>query len=147
MKNPFEAIVQLLESKKVEYQLLEHEPVYTSEQAAEIRGLSLAEGAKSLLLKANKEFILVVLPGDQKLDSKKVKTIMGTKKLRFASPEEVIDIMGCEIGACYPFGNISEIRTIVDPKLSKNISVSFNPGLHHKTIRLSWVDYACLVQP
>lgn len=147
MKNPFEVIVQLLESEKVAYQLLEHEPVYTSKQAAEIRGARLAEGAKSLLLKANKEFILVVLPGDQKLDSKKIKTIMGTKKLRFATPEEVVDIMGCEIGACYPLGNILEMRTFVDPKLGRNETIWFNPGLHDKTIRLSWIDYERLVQP
>ncbi len=147
MKNPFKTIIQLLESKKIVYELLEHEPVYTSEQAAVTRGLSLAEGAKSLLLKANNEFILVVLPGDQKLDSKKVKTIVGAKKLRFATPEEVVGIMGCAIGACYPLGNVLEIRTFVDPKLGKNESISFNPGLHDKTIRLTWADYARLVQP
>ncbi len=147
MKNPFAAIIQLLESEKVKYKLLEHEPVYTSEQAAKVRGLTLAEGAKSLLLKASREFILIVLPGDQKLDSKKVKTILSTKKLRFATPEEVVDIMGCEIGACYPLGSILGIRTFVDPKLGKNESISFNPGLHDKTIRLTWIDYKRLVQP
>ncbi len=147
MKNPFEEILNLLKTNKVEYQLIEHEPVYTSEQAARVRGLSLAEGAKSLLLKANNSFVLAVLPGDRKLDSKKVKIILQTKKLRFATPEEVVNIMGCEIGACYPFGNILKIRTLVDPKLGTNDGISFNPGLHEKTIRLRWRDYRKIVQP
>src|SRR5438105_338922 len=107
---PYEKIIQLLDQSQILYELLEHEAVYTSEQAAKIRGLSLDQGAKSLLLKAKNDFILVVLPGNKKLDSKRVKQLLFVKDLRFATPEEVKEIMGCEVGACYPFGNIIGIR-------------------------------------
>ena len=37
----FEKIINLLQKNNVNYQLFEHEPVFTSEQAAKVRNLSL----------------------------------------------------------------------------------------------------------
>lgn len=147
MINPFDEIIKLLNKNKIQYQLIEHEPVYTSEQAARVRGLSLSEGAKSLLLKTDDRFILVVLPGDRKLNSKELKKHIKTRDLRFATPDEVVQIMGCEIGSCYPFGNIIGIDTMADIELGKNEYISFNPGLHNKTIRLKYADYQQIVEP
>lgn len=59
--NPYEDIVGMLRANSVVYTETGHEPVYTSEQAAKVRGLSLESGAKSLLLKANSGFVLIVL--------------------------------------------------------------------------------------
>ena len=145
--NPFEQIKKILDTEKVAYQIIDHEPVHTSKQAAQVRGLSMAEGAKSLLIKSNAAFFLVILPGNRKLDSKKIKTLLGTKKLRFATPEEVVQIMHCKIGACYPFGEIIGLKTVVDIELSKNTFISFNPGLHDKTIRIRWEDYQKITKP
>ena len=147
MQNPYLAIQNFLKQSHIEYESIEHEPVYTSEQAAKIRGISLKQGAKSLLLKAKNEFILAVLPGDKRLDSKKLKTLLGVKDLRFASPEEVKEIMGCEIGACYPFGNLIGIKMVIDNSLAVNDIISFNPGVHHVSIKLKWSDYNFSVKP
>lgn len=147
MSNPYEEIVKLLRSKAVHFEELLHEPVYTSEQAAAVRGLQMHAGAKSLLLKAGDEFVLAVLPGDRKLDSKKLREYLGVKELRFAKPEEVKEVMGCEIGACYPFGEIAGVRMIVDPSLSENEIISFNPGVHNKSIKIGWEDYSKVTNP
>ena len=71
--NPYDAIIKLLKDNLINFEVLEHEPVFTSEQAAKVRGLSLDSGAKSLLLKADKNFILVVLPGSRKSIPKNLK--------------------------------------------------------------------------
>ncbi|EKE06157.1 MAG: YbaK/prolyl-tRNA synthetase associated region [uncultured bacterium] len=147
MQNPYEEIIRQLANHSIKYEVLEHEPVYTSEQAAKVRGLSLQQGAKSLLLKADNKFILIVLPGDKKLNSKKLKKMLGIKNLRFATPEEVKEIMGCEIGACYPIGTIIGIKPLVDTLLSQNEIISFNPGVHNKSIKIRWSDYQGLTDP
>lgn len=147
MLNPYKYIIQLLQRNKIEFQLIEHAPVYTSKQAANVRGLNMSEGAKSLLLKTDKIFILAILPGDKKLDSKKLKRALGIKDLRFSTSEEVEKIMGCQVGACYPFGEPSKTKTLVDKSLSLNEFISFNPGVHNKTIRIRWDDYQKLTQP
>ncbi|MCK5095997.1 MAG: hypothetical protein KAR24_01440 [Candidatus Pacebacteria bacterium] len=141
MEKPFKKIQDLLKEELFEYELLEHEPVFTSEQAACIRSTNMDEGAKSLLLKLKNEFVLVVVPGGSRLSMKKLRKHTCDNKSRFARPEEVIDIMGCEIGACYPVGSIIPIRTIVDPTFGKGEYIAFNPGVHDRTIRMKWEDY------
>jgi Ala-tRNA(Pro) deacylase len=93
VKNPYLLIKQSLDRNGIDYQELEHEPVYTSKQAAEVRGESLDEGAKSLVLKIGNSFILVVLPGSKRLSSKKVKDLFNVSEFRFARPEEVVSVM------------------------------------------------------
>lgn len=145
MQNPFETIKDLFNQENVEYELLEHDPVHTSEQAAQVRGMSMATGAKSLLLKTQKGFVLAVVPGDKRLDMKKFMACLeGSKKPRFATPEEVEEQMGCQVGACYPLGNLADIRTILDEPFSRQETISFNPGVHDKTIKLQMSDYLYL---
>ena len=143
---PYGAILKLLAETGVPYEEISHEPVFTSEQAAAIRGMKLEQGAKSLLLKTKEgAFVLCVLPGHKRADSKKLKALLGTKSIRFATPEEVIEHMGCEIGACYPFGNVAGLRTLVDESLGQNDIISFNPGRHDVSIKMRYADYIGLV--
>ncbi len=145
--NPFEEIVKLLKQNAVEFETFNHEAVYTSEQAARTRGESLHSGAKSLILKAGDEFVMAILPGDLKLDSKKLKQILGIKDLRFARPEEVKELVGCEIGAVYPFGSIPGIKMVVDKRLGESEVIFFNPGLHDRTIKMRYEDYIKVTKP
>ena len=85
----FEQIESLLKQRAVPFTVLRHEPVFTSEEAAAVRGSTLSSGAKALVVKAGERFVLVVLPADRKLDSKKARAALGVKALRFASKEEV----------------------------------------------------------
>jgi prolyl-tRNA editing enzyme YbaK/EbsC (Cys-tRNA(Pro) deacylase) len=68
MTNAYDSIIGLLEEKKVAFNVIEHEIVHTSEEASKVRGVSIENGAKSLLLKTDKDFILIVLSGNRKLD-------------------------------------------------------------------------------
>lgn len=143
----FNKIIDLLTLANAEFEIAEHEPVYTSEQAASIRGLGLKSGAKSLLLKINSDFKMFVLPGDQKMDMRKVKRLVSAKKIRFATPAEVENITGTQIGAVYPFGIIAGVDMYVDKKLAENEVIAFNPGLHHKSIIMKYEEYAKVTRP
>src|SRR5688572_30549533 len=85
----FDRLGGLLASKAIAYDVLRHAPVFTSEEAAAIRGTPLASGAKALVCKADDQFMMIVLPADRKLSSKVVRKSGGIKSLRFASREEV----------------------------------------------------------
>lgn len=145
--SPYEKIIELLKAKNVWFEEIEHEPVYTSEQAAAVRGLDLEQGAKSLLFKAGDNFVLVVAPGHKKVDWKKLKNALQVKQIRMAKPEEVVEQMSVEIGACYPFGNIAGLRTLVDKTLAEQEVISCNPGRHDISIRFKFKDYQQLTRP
>lgn len=145
--NSYNKIISLLNKNNIRYEELEHEPIYTTEDAAMVKGLSLESGAKSILLKAKNDYILVVVSGSDRIDSKKLKKILSIKDLRFASPAEVKDKMGCIIGACFPFGSIINIQTYMDEHLLKHSTISFSPGAHDKSIKLLLSDYLLIENP
>ncbi|MCX7137422.1 MAG: hypothetical protein NTW47_12520, partial [Proteobacteria bacterium] len=65
----FDRLTGLLDSHGVAYDVSRHEPVFTSEEAARVRGAPLASGAKALICKAGESFVLFVMPADRRLDS------------------------------------------------------------------------------
>ncbi len=145
--NPCQEILDLLKKSGVPYRVIEHEPVYTSEQAEAISGLSLSQGAKVLLLSAENQFVLAVLPGNKRVDTKKVAQYLGVKRVRFATEEEVKRVMHCDLGACYPFGSIIGVRTIADPLLHQEEIIAFNPGVNDQTIIMGSTDYLKIANP
>ena len=65
----FNQIQSHLDQLGISYQVKEHRPTKTSEESAAVRGQPLEIGGKALLLKANSEFVLCVLPAHRKLNS------------------------------------------------------------------------------
>ncbi len=145
--NVFESIVKLLKNKKKEYTLHEHEPVFTSEQAAKVRGTDLKRGAKALIMYADKKPVMIVVPADRKVDTKKFKMLYKVKDLRMAKPEEVKTVSHVEIGAVPPFGNLFSIPLYVDHALFENQIIDFNAGSHTKSIEMKAEDFKTITHP
>src|SRR3989338_632267 len=119
MKEQFLKLKKFLDDNITEYKVMEHEPVYTSEEAAKVRGVELKSGVKALVLKTNEDaYLLALVSADKKIDLKLLAGIIGTKKLSFASPDKVLEITGCEIGSVHPFGNVHNLTTYMDPGIS-----------------------------
>ena len=145
----FEKIKKLLDDNKIEYKVLVHEPVYTSEQAAKMRGLGvelgMRRGAKAMILKCDDKFIQCIVPAHKIVDQKKIKKLLNVKKVKLASAEEVLQITNCEIGSVPPFGNLFNILVYCDPELSEEID--FNAGLHDTSITMKRKDWEIVVKP
>jgi Ala-tRNA(Pro) deacylase len=143
----FDRLNDRLQQAGVAFTVLRHEPVFTSEQAAAVRGTSLASGAKALVVKAGERFVLLVLPADRKLDSRKARDSLGVKGLRFASREEVEQLTGLQPGSIPPFGSLFSLPTYCDPALADNPSINFNAGDHSISVQMAYADYARVEQP
>ncbi len=135
-----EKIVEILRKNKIAYDVVEHEPVYTNPAMAKALGVSEAETVKSLvLLTKEKEMVVLVLPGNKKVDWKKAAAGIGTKKVTFAKPEGVLEKVGCEVGCVPPFGQLTPLPIYMDLDLAKKEFVYFNPGKHDKSFKIkSW---------
>lgn len=129
------------------FNVLRHAPVFTSEEAAAIRGTPLASGAKALVVKAGERFAMLVVPADRKLDSKKARTSLGVKSLRFASKDEVQELTGLQPGSIPPFGSLFRLPTYCDPALSENASINFNAGEHAISISMTYADWVAVENP
>ena len=143
----FEQVTELLGRKSVPHDILRHAPVFTSDEAAAIRGTPLASGAKALICKVDDQFLMIVLPADRKLASKLVRKAAAAKSLRFASREEVEQLTGLEPGSIPPFGSLFNLPTWCDERLSQQPSINFNAGDHSISISMAYTDYLISEQP
>ena len=144
----YQKVKQILADRNVKFEEYKHEAVYTSEQAAEVRGLGSAkQGAKAMIFKTDVgKFVLVINPGDKKVDTKNIAKMENTKHLSLAKPEEVENIAGVPIGCVPPFGLKMNLKTYLNEELLKNRHVYFNPGSHTKTVRIRAKDLLCILQ-
>jgi Ala-tRNA(Pro) deacylase len=78
---------------------------------------------------------------------KAFKTLFSIRDLRMATPEEVENVTGVQIGAVPPFGHIFSVPLYLDASLRVNETIFFNPGRHDKTIGMKEVDYERASQP
>jgi Cys-tRNA(Pro) deacylase len=141
-------IEAILKKYHIDYEKSKHEAVFTSEQAARIRGVSLKQGVKSIILRTDEgKFIDDLVPANLRVDTKKLANLIGTKCLKFASPEEVLEETGCEVGAVPPFGILWDIPVYMDKKILENRKVDFNAGLHTVSIKMKSSDLKKVLDP
>ena len=143
----FERIEELLSARGVAFEVLRHKAVYTSEEAAEVRGTPLASGAKALVCKADDRFVMFVIPADRKLASREVRRARRWRKLRFADRDEVKELTGLEPGSIPPFGSLFGLPTLCDERLGENETINFNAGDHCISVSLRYEDYVCAESP
>jgi Ala-tRNA(Pro) deacylase len=143
----FERLSTWLVEKTIPFDVLRHAPVFTSEEAAAVRGTPLASGAKALICRADERFLMIVLPADRKLASKAVRRSAGIKSLRFASREEVEQLTGLQPGSIPPFGSLFGLPTWCDDRLSEQPRINFNAGDHSISISMAYGDYVAAEQP
>lgn len=151
-KDVFFRIVDLLNSKNIFFEHLEHEHVHTSHDAAKIRGNSLEQAAKAIVLKVKPGngdyfFIQCVLPGNKKIDLKKLKSVLDLKSASLASAEEVLNITGCTIGSVPPFGSLFGLTIYADSSMFLHEEIFFSSGTHNDSIRMKSADYLKVVEP
>jgi Ala-tRNA(Pro) deacylase len=143
----FARIEQRLSDAQIPFRVLRHEPVYTSEEAARIRGVPLASGAKALVCKADEQFLMFVLPADRRLANRQIRSEYGFRKLRFATQQEVLDITGLLPGSIPPFGSLFGLATWCDQRLADQPQINFNAGDHAISISMTYADYLQVEQP
>jgi Ala-tRNA(Pro) deacylase len=140
MKENLERIKSLLKDKGIPFEVSEHEAVYTSEEAASVRGVALRSGVKALVCKSGKGFIMVLVRADKRANLNKIASLEGVRKIYLASPEEVKEATGCEIGSVPPFGFDKPLKTYIDRDILNEERVNFNAGLHKVSVSMKGKD-------
>lgn len=141
-------VIRLLDEAKVQYETFEHEAVRTSEQASKVRGVPLKSGVKAMVLKtAENDFIVVLIPADQRIDMKVIASLEQTKHVSLASPEEVFKKTGCKLGGVPPFGHKNKLKTYMSKDVLQNEWINFNAGLRTRSVRMRSEDLKTIANP
>lgn len=134
-------LINHLEKNKIKYDVLEHKVVYTAYDLAQTTKKKLQEIAKTVLVKADKEYYLVVVPAHYKLDLVKLKKLLKAKKVKMAKESEMKSKFKVKPGAITPFGTIHKIGVVVDKTLLKTKDVIFGAGSFTESIRMKIKDF------
>jgi prolyl-tRNA editing enzyme YbaK/EbsC (Cys-tRNA(Pro) deacylase) len=109
----------------------------TAPAAAEALGVELGRIAKSILLFAGQEPVLVVAAGDRRVDRQKVKALtVGGAKVRIASADEVLAVTGFVAGGVAPVGLLNPAAVLLDESLQRFADIWAGGGVPEALLRL-----------
>jgi len=126
-----------LEKHNIEYKIYKHPAVFTVEESKKIKIKIPGIHTKCLFLKdENKQFYLIVLPGEKRLNTKELKQKLNIKELNFANQEELKQHLNITPGSVSIFCMIyaNKIFLIIDKELWQANKVGFHPNINTATI-------------
>lgn len=125
-------VIKLLKNLNIEYSIVEHDPVYTVEEAEYIENMIDGIGCKNLFLKDKASYYLYILKECKKADLKQISSKLNIGKLTFASEEELNDKLKLERGSVTPMGIIndnSSVILLIDKELKGN-TILVHPNIN-----------------
>ncbi len=91
----------------------------TAKDAANSLKCEVGAIVKSLLFKAENNFLICLIAGDRRCSLNKLKKILNKKDVSMASAEEVKKNTGFSIGGVSPVAHISTLEILVDNSLNR----------------------------
>jgi nondiscriminating aspartyl-tRNA synthetase len=141
-------IIRLFHQHNIEFQHLVHGATPTSEDSARVRGTSLEEGIKALIVKgkSSKKNYQFNIPSHLKLDMKAVQEAVG-EKCEFEDPAAIRERFGLIVGGVPPFGNLINLDNYFDEQIGGSQRVAFNCGLSTESILVQAKDLLAVAEP
>lgn len=131
----YERCAELFKHTGVQYAEWQHEPIldYATDARLATEFGWTAQPTKSLFLRCkNGMYALLLTHRDHRLDSKKMKQLLGQRS-SVCSDSEMSQVTGCVAGAVCPFALPSLVPIVVDKALLCMDELMFTPGLPERT--------------
>ena len=136
----------VLEELGIQFERVEHVPVYTSEQARALIPINKGASAKNLFLRdrKGKRHFLVMLDDEKTLDLARLAEQIGSSRLSLASAERLQEHLGVEAGAVSPLALINDrehrVELWMDEELRQETFLQCHPLVNSATLILSMDD-------
>lgn len=145
---PARKLKEFLDSQAVKYLKLAHSPTYTAREIAQSLHINGKKVAKTVIVFIEGKMAMAVLPANRSIDFDHFRKTIGEKKIELATEEQFKGMFpDCEVGAMPPFGNLYGMEVYVDQHLTEDKEIVFNAGSHSELVRMSYQDFARVVEP
>jgi len=134
-------VTTYLEKKAVKYEPIVHKKVYTAYDAAQTLKKDLNDIAKSLVIKADKAYILVIVPASMRIDLGKLKKSIGAKKVSIPKENVMVKVFKVKPGTVTAFGGLHKVETVVDKSFLKTKEAIFAAGSFTDSVRMKVKDF------
>jgi len=137
-----------LREQGVPFEKQQHGIAFTAHEVAASEHLPGDLVAKVVMVFADGNMFMLVLPASHRADLTKATAALDAKDVWLAGEQEFAKIFpDCEIGAMPPFGNLYGVPVYVDRTLTEDETIVFQAGTHTGTISMAYADYERLVKP
>ena len=141
-------LTEFLDEKGVKYVIMVHSRAYTAQELAATLHVPGKRFAKTVILKADSEPVMAVIPASYKINLNRFKEVANANDVELAGEEEFTTLFpNCELGAMPPFGMLYGLPTYVDASLTGEEEIYFNAATHTEVIKMRLADYLQLVEP
>jgi Ala-tRNA(Pro) deacylase len=145
----WDRVQTLLRSHGVTAREVKHAPVSNADEAATLRDTPLAIGGKAILVRPGEAgFCICALSAATEIDSKLLRKVLGVRRLRFATTEELLELTGLVPGTVPPFGEpVLPFRLYADRQLAAQPEIAFTAGRTDRSLVIAIVDYLRVANP
>jgi Cys-tRNA(Pro) deacylase len=112
--------------------------------AAEALGVELGQIVKSVVFLADGKPLLVLMSGDMNVDTKKLKKLLGVRKVRIADGKTVVAVTGYPVGAVPPMAHRQSIPTYLDESLRRFLNIYPAAGTTQNMFRTTFDELSGL---
>jgi len=134
--------IEFLKQSGATFEVREHPAVFTAQQMAAVEHEPGRYVAKAVVVYADDEAVMCVVPAPRKVDLEKVRETVGADSVRLAEEKELGGLFGdCELGAEPPIGKPYGLRTLVDSSLESVDHVVFAAGSHERAVVMETAAY------
>ena len=142
----YQQVATKLQELGITFDVVEHPPAFTTEQAdSYIEGM---EGVrtKSMFLTNRKktQYYLLIMDDKKRLDMDDFKVQVGADRIRMASLDSLAEKMSLPAGTVSPFGLLNneekDIQVYFDKEIIDEERMTFHPNTNEKTIFISTQD-------
>ena len=138
-------IVRYLESHGVPYERRVHRLAITAQELAATLGVPGSRVAKSVLVKAEGQVFIAVLPATEVIDEERLAAALDAAAVRLLhEPEFETFFPDCEPGAEPPFGGLYGLPVLIDSSLAEEERIIFRAGSHVEAIEMAYEDFCRL---
>ncbi|QSQ20196.1 YbaK/EbsC family protein [Pyxidicoccus parkwayensis] len=143
-----ESIQHYLRRNRVRFERYWHAHAVTAQELAQALHVSGWRVAKSVIVLADRQPWIVVVPAAGTVDLQQVRDIIGARSVRLATEAEFSRFFpDCELGAEPPFGELYGLPVAVDESLSLTDHLLFRAGSHEEALEMRFQDFATLEWP
>lgn len=132
---------EYLKENHVWHKFIEKPETIHTADAAKVAGLELNRLTKNLISRTDLgEYILLIVPGDKKVDLEHVAKVLGVKKVRLVPFDQAEQISGYPPGATPSIGHKMNMKTVFDRSLMDFGTIYCGGGTREKLLELKTND-------
>lgn len=145
-------VYEFLQAQGVPYEVTEHKAVYNMDELAEVELPYPEADAKNLFVRDDKKssYYLITVRGSKRVDLQEFRKVYGTRRLSFASAEDLERLLGLFPGSVTPLGLLNNteknVKLFLDSDFADDDLIGVHPNENTATVWLKAGDLVRLIR-